>query len=237
VAVQQPLEDVDIPVVEDVPVVENAPVVGHGTVVAVVEVVDDGLGTVMTGPTGGGLRPPAPSSVDPNGIPTRPTADRTPALGDEADAAGLDDAVLLVAQVPDAVPAMPPPSNTALDADVPIPVPDDIPVVDVPLTADVGIPPMPEHVVVVVVGPGGEAPDVVGLTPGVASSVAPSGNPVPATGAPGPIPSGEVMPSGEVVVVSVPTWANAALQPTRAHAVVTINKRLIEVFPLIGLAD
>jgi hypothetical protein len=60
---------------------------------------------------------------------------------------------------------------------------------------------MPEHVVAVVVGPTGDAPDVVGLTPGVASSVAPSGMPVPATGAPEPIPSGEVMPRGDVVLV------------------------------------
>jgi hypothetical protein len=41
----------------------------------------------------------------------------------------------------------------------------------------------------------GEAPNVVGLTPGLASSVAPMGIPVCPTGALG-IPSGEVMPSG-----------------------------------------
>ena len=41
----------------------------------------------------------------------------------------------------------------------------------------------------------GEAPDVVGLTPGVASSVAPRGTPVCPTGAFG-MPSGDVRPSG-----------------------------------------
>jgi hypothetical protein len=40
----------------------------------------------------------------------------------------------------------------------------------------------------------GAAPDVVGLTPGVASSVAPRGIPVCPTGALG-MPSGDVMPS------------------------------------------
>lgn len=36
-----------------------------------------------------------------------------------------------------------------------------------------------------------------GLTPGVASSVAPIGIPIGATGEPGPMPSGEVIPSGD----------------------------------------
>ena len=61
--------------------------------------------------SGAGLRPPAPSSVDPMGIPTRPTG--APAdipVGDDAEAVGearLGPAV----QVPDAVPVVPP-SNT-----------------------------------------------------------------------------------------------------------------------------
>jgi len=41
----------------------------------------------------------------------------------------------------------------------------------------------------------GEAPNVIGLTPGVASSVAPMGIPVCPTGALA-MPSGEVIPSG-----------------------------------------
>jgi hypothetical protein len=50
---------------------------------------------------------------------------------------------------------------------------------------------------------------VIGLTPGVASSVAPSGTPVTPTGAAAPIPSGEVIPSGGVTA-PMPTCANAA---------------------------
>jgi hypothetical protein len=42
---------------------------------------------------------------------------------------------------------------------------------------------------------GGCEGPAAGLTPGVASSVAPSGMPVAPTGAPGPNPSGEVTPS------------------------------------------
>ena len=63
--------------------------------------------------SGAGLRPPAPSSVDPMGIPTRPTG--APAdipVGDDADAVGearLGPAV----QVPDAVPVVPPSKTVA----------------------------------------------------------------------------------------------------------------------------
>jgi hypothetical protein len=37
---------------------------------------------------GGTLKPPAPSSVDPIGIPNRPTIAAVMPVGDEADAAG-----------------------------------------------------------------------------------------------------------------------------------------------------
>src|SRR5262249_48291560 len=58
-------------------------------------------------------------------------------------------------------------------------------------------PPIFEHVVMVPSdGGSGDVPDVIGLTPGEASSVAPSGTPVGATEGAGPIPSGEVKPSG-----------------------------------------
>jgi hypothetical protein len=43
----------------------------------------------------------------------------------------------------------------------------------------------------------GDTPDIAGLSPGVASSVAPIGIPTGPTGEPGPMPSGEVIPSGE----------------------------------------
>ena len=62
---------------------------------------------------GAGLRPPAPSSVDPMGIPTRPTgAPAAMPVGDEADAVGearLGPAV----QVPDVVPVVPPSKTVA----------------------------------------------------------------------------------------------------------------------------
>ncbi|MGB3036846.1 MAG: hypothetical protein WBB72_05620, partial [Methyloceanibacter sp.] len=54
----------------------------------VVESMDETEGVPVTS-SGAGLRPPAPSSVDPMGIPTRPTA--APAdipVGDDADAVG-----------------------------------------------------------------------------------------------------------------------------------------------------
>jgi hypothetical protein len=63
--------------------------------------------------------------------------------------------------------------------------------------------------VVIVIALEAEEPDVIGLTPGVASSVAPSGRPVAPTGAAAPIPSGEVMPSGGVAA-PMATCANAA---------------------------
>jgi len=144
---------------------------------------------------GGGLRPPVPSSVEPSGMPTRPTADADPIpVGDEADAAGAAAALPVVpAQVPDAVP-MPPPSKTVLEPDMPenavigFPIPDD---------ACGRILPLPEQLVVPVAGLNGDTPDVIGLTPGDASSVAPRGIPVGATGEDGPIPSGDVIPSGD----------------------------------------
>jgi hypothetical protein len=57
--------------------------------------------------------------------------------------------------------------------------------------ADAGAGEAPAHVAPIK----GEAPNVVGLTPGVASSVAPMGIPVCPTGALG-MPSGEVISSG-----------------------------------------
>ena len=71
-----------------------------------VDSMDETEGVPVTS-SGPGLRPPAPSSVDPMGIPTRPTA--APAdipVGDDADAVGearLGPAV----QVPDTVPVPP----------------------------------------------------------------------------------------------------------------------------------
>jgi hypothetical protein len=135
-----------------------------------------------------------------------PTDDPGPI--DEARGA---DAVAEAAQAPDTVAAIPPPSKGAVP-DVPgsgPPMPADAPVTGLPMSADVpvsalrmaadgGTDETPLHVT----PSNGDTPDVVGLTPGVASSVAPRGIPVCPTGAFG-MPSGDVTPSagrGEVLM-------------------------------------
>ena len=204
---QQPPEDIGDPAVIDVPVV------GHGTIP---------VGTTVDWfcvGSGNGLRPPVPSSVDPIGIPARPTVAREPMVGDEEEF-GLDDAVAALAHVPDAVPAMPVPSNSGVGAEVPdiAPVAEDspgseppVPLVELlmPGVAVCIAPIVLEHAEDVAIALEAEELDVIGLTPGVASSVAPSGTPVTPTGATAPIPSGEVMPSGGVTA-PMPTCANAA---------------------------
>ena len=117
------------------------------------------------------------------------------------DEAKGGDAVADAAQVVGAVALMPPPSKSAV-LDSPgteLPMPPDAPVVEPPIPVDaavVGLPmaagadEAPAHGAPIK----GAAPDVVGLTPGVASSVAPRGIPVCPTGALG-MPSGDVMPS------------------------------------------
>ena len=154
--------------------------------------------------TDGGLRPPPPSSVEPSGMPTMPTDDPGP-----IDEASGGDAVADAAQVPGAVAVMPPPSKSAvldspgtellIPADAAPPIPVDAPVIGLPIPVDAAVAELPmaagggeapAHVAPIK----GAAPDVVGLTPGVASSVAPRGIPVCPTGALG-MPSGDVMPS------------------------------------------
>jgi hypothetical protein len=128
--------------------------------------------------------------------------------------------------VPDAVPAVPPPSKTEVESDVSaleIPAPEDIPVIELsmlvrPEDVCATAPPMPEHGVLAV-SPNGDVPDVAGLTPSDPSSVAPNGMPVGPTGEPGPIPSGDVKPSGDC--------AKAEPQLNRTTAVVAIAKRVI----------
>jgi hypothetical protein len=157
--------------------------------------------------TDGGLRPPPPSSVEPIGIPTMPTDDPGP-----IDEPSGGDAVADAVQVAGAVAAIPPPSNSAVPdspgneppvpADAPIvelPVPAGAPVIGLPIPVDAAVVELPmaagageapAHVAPI----NGAAPNVVGLTPGVASSVAPRGIPVCPIGALG-MPSGDVMPS------------------------------------------
>jgi hypothetical protein len=191
---------------EDDPIAPDIPVAGQG--VPRIESGADGL-AVRT--SGGGLRPPTLSSVEPKGMPTRPTADIDPIpVGDEADAAGAIDAV----------PPRPPPSKIVVEPDVP----------GFAMPVELPSAPAPEHAVAPpIAGTTGDAPDVIGLTPGDASSVAPSGIPVGATGPAGPMPSGDVMPSGDGPgdVASPPTWADAEPQPNNAAVVTTINRRLM----------
>jgi hypothetical protein len=173
---------------------------------------------------GGGLRPPTPSSVEPIGIPTRPLGDVDPIpVGDEADEAGPPvGPVAIPAQVPEAVPARLPPSKSEPDAGLEAPVPDPplkLPAVEL----------MPAHVAVLLVVGGltGDVPGVVGLTPTDPNSVAPSGIPVGGTGAAGPVPRGDVMPSGEGPVP--PTWADANPQVKRYAAVAAIMTRVMPI--------
>jgi hypothetical protein len=183
--------------------------------------------------TGGGLMPPTPSSVEPSGIPIRPTVDLDPIpVGDEADAAGpAKELPAAPAQAPDAVPAVLPPSNSKAEFDDPaldVPMPE-VPMVVFAAPKDAcGIePPMPPHVVrLLIVGGSGDVPDVIGLTPSVGSSVMPRRRPVGGTGAAGPMPSGDVMPSGEGpgVMPVPPTCAKAEPAPRRAAAIVAITK-------------
>jgi hypothetical protein len=62
---------------------------------------------------------------------------------------------------------------------------------------------MPPHDEPMLVEAIGDVPDIIGLTPGDASSVAPMGILAGATGEPGPTPSGDVIPSegpGEMLI-------------------------------------
>src|SRR5215470_16657646 len=173
----------------------------------------DGFGLSATD---GGLTPRLPSSIEPSGIPAGPTDEPGPI--DEAAGA---DAVADAAQAPGALAAIPPPSKSAgLDRPgIKLAMPADAPVIGPPTPADAGADEAPAHGAPIK----GAAPDVVGLTPGVASSVAPRGIPVCPTGAFG-MPSGDVTPSvgrGEVLMGAC-AWA--APQPRRTAAVATAKR-------------
>ncbi|MGA7995092.1 MAG: hypothetical protein WCA28_09295, partial [Bradyrhizobium sp.] len=71
--------------------------------------VDGWLCRVMSG---SGLRPPGDSSVEPRGIPTRPTVVEPRLVGELAEAVGPDEAIAAPpAHVPEAFPDMPAESN------------------------------------------------------------------------------------------------------------------------------
>jgi len=182
---------------------------------------------------GVGLSPPTPSSVEPIGMPMRPRANgKAIPVGEEADAAGGPDVPLvMLAHVPEAVPALPPPSNSVDDADAPgvdSPVPVELPVVGLAPDRFPAVELMPAQVAVLsAVGPSGETPDVIGLTPGELSSVAPRGIPVPGIAGAGPMPSGEVIPSGDGADGTAPICAEAEALPMRTMAIVAANRRII----------
>jgi hypothetical protein len=133
------------------------------------------------------------------------------------------------AQVPEAVPTLPPPSNVVEDAAVPevdIPVPTELPVIELAPDRLPTSELTPAQVVVLSgAEPSGDTPEVIGLTPGEFSSVAPRGIPVPATAGAGPMPSGEVMPSGEGTLPEI--CAKAEPQLSRIVAVAIIAKRVM----------
>jgi hypothetical protein len=174
----------------------------------------DGMGV---GTTSNGLTPALPISTEPNGIPAR---GRPP--GDAGDVAAL--VVELVAQAPDI--AALPGSDVPVPAPTPVPVPPPSKVVLEPDIPDDGLP-MTKHVVpfpVIPIVPAG-AP----LSPGDASSVAPMGIPVGATGKPGAMPSDEVAPITGVGLPIPPTCANAGMQPKSAACIAAINTRRIMI--------
>jgi hypothetical protein len=224
--------------IEGVPV----PIGGHGVVFPTVGRGVDGLvsGFVARGvnvirgaigfgarATDGGLRPPTPISVDPNGMPTRPTDDADDgdpiSVGDEADPAPSIGVLAPPAQAPEVPPDRPPPSNIVVEPEVKV-LPDIE--LSVPGAAGETEPPTLKQVVVAPIA--GSVPDVSGLTPGDASSVAPIGIPVGATCEPGPRPSGDVTPrgmAGEMLVPPTCAWAEP--QARRSAAVVAAANRVM----------
>jgi hypothetical protein len=188
--------------------------------------------------TDGGLMPPLPSSVEPSGIPAGPTDEPGP-----IDEARGGDAVADAAQAPGALAAIPPPSKSAgldspgielaIPADalvIGLPMPADAPVIGPPMPIDTPADEAPAHVAPLT----GDAPDVIGLTPGVASSIAPMGIPVCPTGAFG-MPSGDVMPSAGRGATFVRACAEAEPQLKRTAAV-AIAQRVIIGRPCFILA-
>jgi hypothetical protein len=185
-----------------------------GIAISGVRLVSGANGFVVGAPSGG-LRPPTAISVEPNGIPTPPTdgADPIP-VPDEATGAGPAEEPPPAAQVPEAVPLMPPPSKSA---------------VAVPDAAEKA----PHVARTLVAGVMGDVADMNGLTPGDASSVAPMGILVGATGEAGPRPSGDVMPSGGPGEMLVPPiCADAEPQSKRTADRTASAKRVI-----MGLAS
>src|SRR4051812_10018338 len=186
--------------------------------------------TVMVGTAAAELTPRLPISVEPIAMPVRGTPPGV--VGD----VGVDDA----ARLPDPAPHMLWVPDVSIRADVGE-MPDDcIAIVLCVVTVPTGMPPpskldadpnivdgavpMVEHTVLPMMPVEGSG---AGLTPGEVISVAPNGMPVPPTGAPGTMPSGEVAES-EGVGITAACCAMAWPQSS-AEAVVIIRKRFMVV--------
>jgi hypothetical protein len=104
-------------------------------------------------------------------------------------------------------------------------------VIELPMAAGTGADEAPTHVAPIM----GAAPDVIGLTPGVASSVAPMGIPVCPTGAFG-MPRGDVMPSAGRGETFIRVCASAELLQKRTAAVATAKRIIIgSTFSHLGM--
>lgn len=162
--------------------------------------------TVIVGTEGTELIPALLSSVDPNGTLARPVC--------SGDTVGVETAALSVpAQVPDAAPVVPPPSNSAVEG------------CEIELAAL-------EHVALPGMRPDVDG-DAAGLVPGANISVAPIAIPVGWTVEPGCRPSGEVAPMPGDELPSPLSCAKAGLQPMTAvisATIKTINMRLMAFF-------
>jgi hypothetical protein len=233
-AVQQPMPVLSIPVTEHgrpVPVVDMVPVVDDVPIPSV----DDELGV---GTTINGLTPALPISTEPNGIPVRaaPEGDGDDMTEDD-EAPGLEPQIAAVPVLLDTVIPMSVPVPTGapmpvLNALVPAPIPPPSKTLLVP-----GLPvasrAMAEHVLPKpgkAIGPVG-----AGLSPGDASSVAPMGMPVGATGEPGAMPSGEVALMPGVGMPAPPTCANTGVPPSRADSIAEINTRRVMISIMISI--
>ena len=193
------------------------------------------------------LTPRLPISVDPNGIPVRAAP---PGVVDDVDV-GADDAVMLVEPEPHIPDVVDIPDVDDIPDDVDAPVVAIVP--DVAAVAGVAVPtaiPPPSYVAVDPYIPDGEVPKVehvvpllgiatvpvkeggIGLTPGDAISVEPSGIPVGGTDEPDVIPSGEVAPIVGVGVAIAATCAIATLPMKNAGRTAEINQSLMGVLGL-----
>jgi hypothetical protein len=152
-------------------------------------------------------------------------------VGDDAEAVGRAKAALPPgAHVPDAVPVLPPSkvvTNPVVEGVVELAA-DDEPVIGAPKEACGSEPPKPEQAAMSLV----ERPfDVApGEVPRGMSCVAPRGIPVGATGAAGPRPSGEVMPSG--APPTAPTWAIVEPGQSATASIAVKMNRAISTAPM-----